>query len=186
MTAGGYLTGQLLLAMPGMGDPRFDHAVIALAVHDAAGALGIGIGHAARGLTFHDMLDNIGIERGAAPDAPVHVGGPVEPHRGFVLHSPDWNDAETVGIDDRLALSASLEVLRAIAEGTGPARWLFALGYAGWGAGQLDEEMRHHGWFAAPANERIAFETPAAHRWTAVWRDAGIDPAMLASTTGRA
>ncbi|HUQ13385.1 MAG TPA: YqgE/AlgH family protein [Novosphingobium sp.] len=186
MTAARFLTGQLLLAMPGMGDPRFDHAVIALAVHDAEGALGIGIGHAVAGMTFHDMLDNVGIERGAAPDAPVHYGGPVEPHRGFVLHSPDWCDSETIAVDERLALSASLDVLRAIAGGGGPMRWLFALGYAGWGAGQLDGEMRRHGWFAAPADDAIVFETAAEKRWTAVWRAAGIDPAMLASTTGRA
>ena len=180
------LTGRLLLAMPGMGDPRFDQAVIAMCVHDANGALGIGIGKLHPGLRFRQILGNIGLEPGEAPDAPVHNGGPVEPQRGFILHSPDWRGEDTILVDDLFGLSASLEALRAITRGEGPAHWVFALGYAGWGPGQLDAEMRHHGWYAAEARERIVFETPAALRWTAAWKAEGIDPALLANTTGRA
>ncbi|MET0178866.1 MAG: YqgE/AlgH family protein, partial [Novosphingobium sp.] len=114
------LAGRLLLAMPGMADPRFARAVIALCVHGEGGALGVGIGHLVPGMSFRGLLENVGIDPGQAPDREVHLGGPVEPHRGFLLHSPEWRDADTVVVDDRLALSASLEVLRAIAEGRGP------------------------------------------------------------------
>lgn len=181
-----YLSGRLLLAMPGMFDPNFDHAVIALCQHDADGAFGIGVGHIRAGLTFRELLEDIGIEPGVAPDCPVHHGGPVEPGRGFVLHSPEWTSDETVRIDGLCALSASLDVLRAIAAGTGPEKWLIALGYAGWGAGQLDGEMRHHGWHAAEGHPEVLFEKAAAGRWQAAWRAEGIDPALLASETGQA
>ena len=181
-----YLTGRLLLAMPGMGDPRFDHAVIAMCVHDENGALGVGIGKLHPGLRFHQLLENVGLDPGEAPDAPVHNGGPVEPQRGFILHSPEWQLEDTVTVEGRFGLSASLEALKVITRGEGPDRWLFALGYAGWGAGQLDDEMKAHGWYAADAGERIVFATPAAVRWTAAWKAEGIDPSLLANTTGRA
>ena len=186
MTEAAYLTGQLLLAMPGMGDPRFEHAVIAMCMHDENGALGIDLGRVHPDLSFHALLANLRIDPGAAPDCPVHLGGPVEPNRGFVLHSPEWRDAETVTAADRFALSASLEVLHAIAAGEGPRCWLFALGYAGWGEGQLDGELTRHGWSAGEASNAILFGTPAASRWTAAWKAQGIDPALLASTTGHA
>ena len=180
------LTGRLLLAMPGMGDPRFDHAVIAMCVHDEAGALGIGLGKLHPGLRFHALLDNLGLEPGEAPDAPVHNGGPVETQRGFILHSPEWEVEDTIVAEGRFGLTASLEGLRAITLGRGPERWVFALGYAGWGPGQLDGEMRRHGWFAAEGREKIVFGTPAAVRWTAAWKAEGVDPALLSSTTGEA
>ena len=180
------LTGRLLLAMPGMGDPRFDHAVIAMCVHDEAGALGIGLGKLHPGLRFHALLDNLGLEPGEAPDAPVHNGGPVETQRGFILHSPEWEVDDTIVVPGRFGLTASLEGLRAITLGRGPERWVFALGYAGWGPGQLDGEMRRHGWFAAEGREKIVFGTPAAVRWTAAWKAEGVDPALLSSTTGEA
>ena len=180
------LTGRLLLAMPGMGDPRFDHAVIAMCVHDEAGALGIGIGKLHPGLRFHALLDNLGLEPGEAPDAPVHNGGPVEPQCGFILHSPEWRLDDTIVVPGRFGLTASLEGLRALTLGRGPERWIFALGYAGWGPGQLDGEMRRHGWFAAEARDKIVFGTPAAVRWTAAWKAEGVDPALLSSTTGEA
>ena len=110
----------------------------------------------------------------------------MEPGRGFVLHSPDWHDDQAMPVNDQFSLSASLDILRAIAEGRGPARWLIALGYAGWGAGQLDSEMQRHGWYAGPISEHILYDLPAGQRWKAVWRAAGIDPALLASETGRA
>ena len=181
-----YLTGRVLLAMPGMGDPRFDQAVIAMCVHDAEGALGVGIGRLHPGLRFHALLDNVGLEPGEAPDAPVHNGGPVETQRGFILHSPEWQCDDTILVEGRFGLSASIEALRAITRGEGPRRWVFALGYAGWGPGQLDDEMLRHGWFAAEGRERIVFDTPAAVRWTAAWKAEGIDPALLANTSGHA
>lgn len=181
-----YLSGRLLLAMPGMFDANFDHAVIAMCQHDQSGAFGIGIGHTRLTLSFHGLLEDVGIPPGVAPDCPVHNGGPVEPGRGFVLHSSDWTSEETIQIDGLCALSASLDILHAIAAGTGPEHWLIALGYAGWGAGQLDGEMRHHGWYVADGRREILFEQPAEARWQATWRAEGIDPALLASETGHA
>lgn len=179
------LAGRVLLAMPGMGDPRFQHAVIAMAAHGRDGALGIGLGHLHPGLRLRELLEGLDIDPGEAPDAPVHNGGPVEPERGFVIHSPEWQLGDSIRTD-RFGLTASVEALHAIATGKGPARWVFALGYAGWGEGQLDEEMRRHGWFAAEARAKIVFDTPAAARWTAAWKAEGIDPAMLAGETGSA
>lgn len=181
-----YLSGRLLLAMPGMFDPSFDHAVIALCQHDAAGAFGIGVGHVRAGISFRELLEGVGIDPGVAPDRMVHHGGPVEPGRGFVLHSSDWRGDETIEVPGLCALSASLDILRAIAAGAGPAQWLVALGYAGWGDGQLDGEMRHHGWYAAQGRPEILFDAPAEGRWQAAWRAEGIDPALLASETGHA
>jgi len=181
-----YLAGRLLLAMPGMGDPRFDHAAIAMCVHDEHGALGVGIGHVREGITLHEMLDELEIEPGVAPDCEVLHGGPVEPGRGFVLHSPDWGGAGTIAVNPLGALSTSLDVLKAIAAGTGPSRFIVALGYAGWGAGQLDAEMTRHGWFAAQGRPDILFGTPAEERWASAWRGEGVDPAQLVGQTGRA
>ncbi len=186
MSEAEYLTGRTLLAMPGMFDPRFARAVIAMCVHDANGALGMGVGRLHDSLRFHAILAEAGIDAGQAPDVPVHVGGPVEPQRGFVLHSPEWSGNGTIMTGPLCALSFSTDVLRAIADGHGPAKWLFALGYAGWGEGQLEGEMRHHGWHAAAGKTDVLFGTPAERRWAAAWHAEGIDPALLASETGRA
>ncbi|WP_174280217.1 YqgE/AlgH family protein, partial [Sphingomonas bacterium] len=156
-----FLSGQFLLATPGMRDPRFARAAIAMCTHDADGALGIGVGTTIDGLGFHDLLEQFDIAPGDSPNAPVHQGGPVEPRRGFVLHSADWGGQDTVDVAGRWKLSGSIDVLRAIAGGAGPARWLLALGYAGWGAGQLDGELRGEGWLNVPANAALLFDTPA-------------------------
>lgn len=181
-----FLTGQFLLAMPGIGDPRFEHAVIAMCGHDAEGAIGIGIGATIDGLGLHDVLEQFGIEPGDAPDAPVHFGGPVEPRRGFVLHTTDWSGQDTVEVAGRWALSGTIDVLKAIAEGQGPSRWIVALGYAGWGAGQLDGEMLRHGWFNVTADAGLIYDVGAEDRWAEGFESAGIDPRLLASQTGTA
>jgi len=180
------LAGQLLLALPGIGDPRFEHAVIAMCVHQRDGAMGVGIDRVLSGIGLHALLDQLGIPTGAAPDAPIHHGGPVDPQRGFVLHSPDWRGEDTIAISPQLALTTTLDVLRAIAEDSGPDRWLVALGYAGWGEGQLDEEMRRHGWLTVAASETLLFETEVHQRWPYSFAAAGIDVRLLASTSGNA
>lgn len=186
MTDAQYLSGRFLLAMPGMGDPRFDHATIAMCVHDESGALGIGVGHVREGITLHAMLTELGIDPGVAPDCPILHGGPVETGRGFVLHSPDWGGTGTITVSPLCAMSASLDILRAIAEGRGPSQWIVALGYAGWAPGQLENEMRHHGWFVAEGRSAVLFDTPVAERWSAALKAEGIDPAHLVGQTGRA
>lgn len=181
-----FLVGQFLLAMPGIGDPRFERAVIAVCGHDEKGAVGVGIGAVIAGLGLHDVLDQFKIAHGAAPDAAVHFGGPVEPQRGFVIHSADWGGQDTIDVAGRWALSGTIDVLKAIATGKGPSRWAVSLGYAGWGAGQLDGEMLRHGWFNVTADDGLIYDTPAAERWAAGFASAGIDPRMLASETGTA
>ncbi|MFN3944442.1 MAG: YqgE/AlgH family protein [Allosphingosinicella sp.] len=186
MDAPPFLSGQFLLAMPGIGDPRFEKAVIAMCVHDENGALGIGLGRVVPRIGFHDLLRQLGIEVGVAPDAPIHLGGPVEPQRGFLIHSCDWGGQESVDVAGRWKLSATLDILKAIAEGRGPTRWVAALGYAGWGAGQLEEEMTRHGWFATPGDEDLLYRCDVAERWSAGFRSAGIDPRLLATESGTA
>jgi putative transcriptional regulator len=181
-----FLSGKLLLAMPGIGDPRFEHAVIVMCVHDENGAVGIGIGHQRAGIGVRGLLEQLGIDPGQVPDGPVMHGGPVEPGRGFVLHSDDWGGQDTIQVVGLGSLTGTIDVLKAIAEGRGPSRYLVALGYAGWGEGQLDEEMTRPGWFAANGRQEILFETPTAERWEATFRAEGIDPRLLDSGGGAA
>lgn len=181
-----FLSGQFLLAMPGIGDPRFEKAVIAMCVHDENGALGIGLGRIIPRIGFHSLLKQLDIPVGVAPDVPIHLGGPVEPQRGFLIHSLDWGGQESVQVGDRWALSATLDILKAIAEGKGPTRWVAALGYAGWGAGQLEQEMGRHGWFVTPGNDELLYGCDVKSRWANAFRSAGIDPRLLATESGTA
>ncbi len=181
-----FLVGQLLLAMPGIGDPRFEHAVIAMCSHDEEGALGIGIGAHVPGIGLHALMRQLGLDPGAAPDAPLHVGGPVEPNRGFVIHTDDWAGEGSIDVAGRWRLTSTLDVLRAIAEGRGPQKWLAALGYAGWSAGQLDDEMTANGWFGVEGNDELVFGHDASHRWSAGFATAGVDVRMLSASSGHA
>lgn len=185
-----FLSGKMLLAMPGMADPRFERAVIAICVHDENGAIGVGVGHKRSGISFRGLLRQLDIDPGQAPDCAVHHGGPVEPGRGFVLHSNDWGGQDTLHINGEqgeiFAMTGTIDVLRAIAEGRGPEKWIAALGYAGWGEGQLDEEMTRHGWLAARGEPQLLFDTPTDERWGAAFKAEGIDPRLLASETGAA
>jgi putative transcriptional regulator len=183
------LSGQLLLAMPGIGDPRFERAVIAICVHDENGALGLTVSHLAEGLAVRDIMAQLDIDPGLTPDdVPVFLGGPVEPSRGFVLHSCDYEGEGTYLVGNRWGLSASLGVLRDIAAGRGPKRWLMALGYAGWGEGQLDQELTRHGWMSLENGEpdSIIFETPADQRWPRAFAQLGVDVTNLSAVAGRA
>jgi len=179
-----YLVGQLLLALPGIGDPRFERAVIAMCAHDEQGALGIGLGATIDGLGLHDLLGQFAIEPGQTADSPVHFGGPCEPQRGFVVHSTDWSGQDTIDVAGRWALSGTIDILRAIAEGKGPRRWVVALGYAGWGERQLDDELGRHGWLNAPGDAALLFDTPAQDRWRKAYESLGIDPRLLAVGQG--
>ena len=181
-----FLSGKLLLAMPGMADPRFERAVIAMAVHDENGAVGIGVGQTRAGIRFRDLLRQLDIDPGKAPDRRVLHGGPVEPGRGFVLHSDDWSGQDTIAITGLGAMTGTIDVLKAIADGKGPSRWIVSLGYAGWGEGQLDEEMTRHGWFAAAGSPAILFDTPTDERWNVAYQAEGIDPRLLVGQSGMA
>lgn len=181
-----WLTGQLLLALPGVGDPRFDHAVIAMVRHDADGALGIAIGQHHAVLTMGDVLGQLKIDPGSVGGVPVLDGGPVERQRGFVIHSRDWSGVDAVDVAGQWMISSSPDVLRAIAEGRGPTQWHFALGYAGWDAGQLESEFARHAWHAAPASAELLFDMPAEQRWMAAFASVGVDARLLSAEGGRA
>jgi putative transcriptional regulator len=181
-----WFTGQLLLALPGMGDPRFEQAVIVMVSHDEEGAMGIGVGKTLRGMTVGDVMDQLKIPHDDKLDIPVYFGGPVEPSRGFVIHSLDWGGSGAVQIADRWMISSSHDILRAIAEGRGPSRWLVALGYAGWEAGQLEGEMVQHGWHIAEGSDELLFDTEAERKWSRAYADSGVDTRLLTLRGGQA
>jgi putative transcriptional regulator len=184
---GSELTGMLLVAMPSMPDPRFARSVIYICAHSAEGAMGLVVNQIAGNITFPAVIGQLGIEAGYdCSDTPVHVGGPVETSRGFVLHSADYVQDGTLVIDDRFALTATVDVLRAIAEGAGPRRRVLALGYAGWGAGQLDQEIQENGWLVAPADPEIVFGRDNDTKWLSALRKIGVDPSLLSTTAGHA
>ncbi len=187
MDAPPYLVGQLLLAMPGMGDPRFERAAIAMCVHDENGALGLIVNHIYAGLTARALMEQLDIDPGDTPDdIPVYAGGPVEMQRGFVLHSLDYERQGTMSVAGAWGLSASLDILKDIAAGTGPRKWLAALGYTGWSEGQLDEELTRHGWLAAPGDASIIFDAPYADRWPQAYAAIGVAFDRLSPVAGRA
>jgi putative transcriptional regulator len=182
-----HLTGMLLVAMPTMQDPRFTRSVIYLCAHSAEGAMGLVVNQAAGSVTFPAVIDQLGIKAGPdCPDTPVHVGGPVESSRGFLLHSPDSVLESTLVIDEDFALTATVDVLRAIADGRGPRRRLLALGYAGWDAGQLDAEIQANGWLLAPADADIVFGRRNEAKWDMALSKIGVDPRLLSTTAGHA
>jgi putative transcriptional regulator len=190
----GYLDGQVLIAMPGMLDERFARSVVYMCAHSAEGAMGIVINKPATHIGFRKLLVQLQIidEKdirlpAAAEEVEVLQGGPVDKARGFVLHSADFFiEDTTLPIDERMCLTATVDILRAIARGEGPHHAALALGYAGWAPGQLDAEIQANGWLSSPTGPELIFETPAAQRYDTIMGKLGIDPAMLSSTAGRA
>lgn len=181
-----YLSGQFLLAMPGIGDPRFERSVIAMVSHDPAGAFGLCLHLPLDRLRVPDLMEQLDIDPGDTPARPVLMGGPVEPERGFVLHSPDYGGQDTRAVAGRWAVTGTRDVLEAIAHGRGPRHWVAMLGYAGWGAGQLEAELATNGWFSTPATEGLIWTTEPADRWRLGFQAAGVDVALLSATAGRA
>ncbi|MEO0388164.1 MAG: YqgE/AlgH family protein [Pseudomonadota bacterium] len=183
-----FLTGKLLIAMPGMGDHRFERAVIFICAHSRDGAMGLVINKPAPDLRFADLLEQLEIDRSPlAPDTKIFFGGPVEHGRGFVLHTRDYTLPDsTMTVTDRFGMTATLDVLRDLADGVGPRSALLALGYAGWGPGQLESELQDNGWLTGDADETIVFETSTAARWTEAVTRIGIDPRLLSADGGRA
>ncbi|NAZ37997.1 YqgE/AlgH family protein [Rubellimicrobium sp. CFH 75288] len=183
------LAGQFLIAMPGMGDPRFERSVVYLCAHGPEGAMGLIVNKPALDLRFADLLDQLGIPRPdrGLRDIRVHFGGPVEGGRGFVLHSSDWaTEGGTLRVDDRVSMTATLDILRRIAEGGGPRDSMLALGYAGWGPGQLEDEIGRNAWLTGPARPEILWSRANEHKWNAALKAIGVDPLGLSSAAGRA
>ena len=182
-----YFTGQLLIAMPGMRDEQFYKTVIYICAHTDDGAMGLVLNQVIKGLSFPSLLEQLGIEEGANGLAvPIHFGGPVEAGRGFVLHSDDYQQDATLEVDGGVALTATVDVLKAVARGRGPKQSLLALGYAGWGPGQLDDEIRANGWLQAPADMDLIFDGDQTTKWDRSIEKIGIDPRMLSDEVGHA
>ena len=181
------LTGRLLVAMPSMGDPRFARAVIFLCAHGDGGAMGIVVNRGAGDMRLKDLAAHLEIETREPRDIRVHAGGPVEPGRGFVLHSDDWDgEVSTTAAGKGFALTSTRDAVEALAEGGGPVWALVALGYAGWGEGQLEAEIAEGAWLIADADAELVFFTPDAEKWNATLKSIGVDPVSLSGQIGRA
>ncbi|AJE48989.1 YqgE/AlgH family protein [Celeribacter indicus] len=182
------LAGKLLIAMPGIGDARFETAVVFLCAHSEEGAMGLMINKISSEIAVGDVLEQLDIEpTPMMRPLPVHFGGPVEMGRGFVLHSADYNtDHASLDVGERFAMTASREILRDMAEGLGPAERLLCLGYAGWGPGQLEAEIAENGWLICEADPKIVFATPDLGKWEAALSSLGVSPALLSGNAGRA
>ena len=181
------LAGHMLIAMPQMQDRRFERSVILLCAHNEDGAMGLVVNKLIDSLTLPELLSQLGIAAaGLTGKAHVHFGGPVESGRGFVLHSDDYNQEGTIAVGRGMALTATLDILRAIGSGSGPRRSLLALGYAGWGPGQLDAEIQANGWLHADADEGIVFGDDFKDKWQRALGKLGIDPIALSGDAGHA
>lgn len=183
------LTGQLLIAMPGMGDPRFAGSVVFLCAHSADGSMGLIVNKRVTEVSFAELLEQLEIPvEGTLPDLPICYGGPVELRRGFVLHSTDYDPGAEEGlrVDDRFTMTATLDILEDLANGRGPDRAILALGYAGWGPGQLEDEIQQNGWLTAEAAPDLVFGARMDGKWEAALASLGIDPLMLSSEAGHA
>lgn len=184
-----HLTGQMLVAMPGMGDPRFDQSVIFMCAHSEDGAMGLIVNKPAEDVVFSDLLDQLSIPAGGTSrDIRVLFGGPVEHGRGFVLHSTEYdgNDS-TLVVDGRIGMTATLDILEDIALGRGPNSSVLALGYAGWGPGQLEGEIVRNGWLTCEATDDLIFSPADPYaKWEAAVRSLGVDPMLLSAAGGHA
>ena len=183
-----FLEGKLLIAMPGMEDDRFAQSVIYMCAHSSKGAMGIVINRPVPGLSFFELMKQLEIPTNpSARDIPVLYGGPVETGRGFVLHSDDYESADsTLPVSEDISLTATLDVLRAMADARGPKRALFALGYAGWGPGQIEAEFQANGWLHCEADPSLIFGIEPEVKWRAALARLGIDPLGLSASAGRA
>jgi putative transcriptional regulator len=183
----GYLTGKLLVATPQIQDLRYSHTVIYVCGHDTNGAMGLVVNRLIDSLSFKDLLEQLDITIPASfKDVKIHFGGPVELGRGFVLHSTDYQHESSVEIDTNIALTATVDILKDIACGQGPARSIMALGYAGWSPGQLEDEIQNNSWLLVDSDEKLIFGKHIDSCWTRGMKKLGIDPAMLSAEAGHA
>ena len=182
------LTGQLLVVMPQMMDPRFARSVVYVCAHSGdEGAMGLVVNKLLASLTMDELFTHLHLEPTRLNRTrPVHFGGPVEPGRGFVLHSADYREEATLIVGEEFAITATLDILRAIGKGEGPRRSLLALGYAGWAPGQLDAEMQANGWLSVPADSDLVFDSDFDAKWRRALTKLGIDLTMLSTDAGHA
>ncbi|WP_417243882.1 YqgE/AlgH family protein [Celeribacter sp.] len=182
------LTGKLLVAMPGIGDPRFENSVIFMCAHSDEGSMGLIINQVSHDIQVRDVFEQLGINpTDMMAPLPVHFGGPVELGRGFVLHSVDYEaDSASMAVSPTYSMTASRDILSDIALGGGPRERLLCLGYSGWGPGQLEREIVENGWLTVDPTPEIVFDVPNAQKWDASVRSIGVSPALLSGEAGRA
>ena len=182
------LTGQLLIAMPQMLDPRFARSVVYVCAHsEDEGAMGLVVDKLLESLTMYELFTHLELNPSAlGRSRPVHFGGPVEPGRGFVLHTTDYREEASLVVGDGIAVTATLDILRAIGRGEGPRQNLLALGYAGWAPGQLDAEMQANGWLSVPADSDLVFDDNFESKWQRALAKLGIDLTLLSTEAGHA
>ncbi|MDH3597620.1 MAG: YqgE/AlgH family protein [Rhodospirillales bacterium] len=182
-----YLTGQLLIAMPNMLDPRFTRTVIYLCAHTEDAAMGLVVNRLNDQITFPDLLEQLDIDTGdLGHSVPIHFGGPVESGRGFVLHSPEYQQEGTLKVSEGVSLTATVEILRDMAVGKGPQKSLLALGYAGWGRGQLDAEIQSNSWLHVDPDDALVFGGDLDEKWEQAIAKLGFDFKMLSGDAGHA
>lgn len=186
-----YLAGKLLIAMPQMGDPRFAKAVIYVCAHDKNGAMGLVINYKLPHIEFSNVLDQLKLESDIEidfnhMDLPIMSGGPVEGSRGFLLHSSDFAQKDTIKVNDEIAVTGTVDALVEVATGQGPKDLLFILGYAGWSAGQLDSEIQQNAWLVVEPDAALIFHDNIEEKWGLAIAKLGIDPHMLSAEGGRA
>lgn len=182
-----FFAGHLLVAMPGMPDPRFARTVIYMCAHTKDGAMGLVINKPFTQLTFPDLLDQLDIKAASGAKAiRMRTGGPVESGRGFVLHSDDYMSDSSIPVSDDICLTATLDIVRAISKGGGPRRATMMLGYAGWGSGQLENEIIANGWLTCPASDDLIFDRTLGDKYDRALALMGVSPAMLSMEAGHA
>ncbi|MDU8928248.1 YqgE/AlgH family protein [Alisedimentitalea sp. MJ-SS2] len=182
------LTAKLLIAMPGMADSRFEHSVVLICAHSPEGAMGLIVNKRFDDLRLSELVEQLEIGDGSCVrDRAVHFGGPVEPGRGFVLHTRDFtSDLSTLEVGEEFGMTATLDILEALAAGEGPMRALMALGYAGWGPEQLEGEILANGWLTCDADLSLVFDTLDDGKWEAALKSLGVDAISLSAAAGRA
>lgn len=180
-----YLTNNFLIAMPSMQGDDFTKSVTYLCQHDEEGALGIVI-NKPHTMTMGSIFEQLSLKptNPETAEIPLLLGGPVQPERGFVLHTPVGSWDSTLQVNDELALTSSKDILEAIAEGKGPEKWVVALGYAGWGAGQLEQEIQRNSWLHGEAEQHIIFDEPLLQRWELAGHRIGVDISLMSTDAG--
>ena len=188
MAQASFLAGKMLIAMPGIGDPRFERALILICSHDETQAMGLAVNQPVRSMTVPDILKQLSVAtQCVVPADPVMLGGPVQTERGFVLHSQDLITDETLKVGEALALTTTRQALEALAgDPYRPTRSLLALGYAGWGAGQLEAEIRHNVWLTCDATDDLVFGADHDQKWRLALKQLGVDPGLLTTVAGTA
>jgi putative transcriptional regulator len=183
----GYLTGQMLIAMPSLQSPSFARTVICICAHSAEGAMGIVVNKPIDTLSFDDLLKQLDLAP-VPPQRRIRLcqGGPVEGGRGFVLHTADWSNDQSLPVTEDFSLTASVDILKAIAGGGGPRQGILALGYAGWGPGQLEEEIQANAWLSVPLDEALLFDESDDRKWRAAMAKLKVDPSLLSGAAGHA